>query len=210
MTACPFVCYNRKSLERILPHRGAALHKIDGVFYGFGGPPAITGLKEVRPDDRDLEGHFPGAPTYPGYAQDEFVCLVAAALIPLACEDLREGPRVVQKSVRYKRTVGPGDTLIAEVRLEERRSKFFIYTAELRNQRNELVAEYERIVGAVADRASNQSIREGMSNHTAERTPSPSLSLSEIASKASPSLFQRIVPQKSTGSAEKPPRNETL
>jgi 3-hydroxymyristoyl/3-hydroxydecanoyl-(acyl carrier protein) dehydratase len=175
MSDYPFVCYNRKSLERILPHRGAALHKIDGVLYNFcdlDGPPAIMGLKEVRPGDRDLEGHFPCAPTYPGYAQDEFVCLVAAALIPLACEDLKEGPRVVQKSVRYKRTVAPGDTLIAEVRLEEKRSKFLIYSAELRNQRNEVVAEYDRIVGAIIGRTPDAGLRESRRERIAGRTHS--------------------------------------
>ncbi len=175
MPDCPFVCYNRKSLEWILPHRGAALYKIDGVFYDFGGPPSITGIKEVRSDDRDLEGHFPGAPTYPGYAQDEFVCLVAAALIPLACEDLTEGPRVVQKSVRYKRTVGPGDTLIAEVRLEERRSKFFIYSAKLRNQRNEVVAEYDRIVGATTGRTRAADVRKSGSRQIAQVRGSDSM-----------------------------------
>jgi hypothetical protein len=29
----PFACFNRKTLETLLPHRGAALRKIDGVFY---------------------------------------------------------------------------------------------------------------------------------------------------------------------------------
>lgn len=146
----PFVCYNRKSIEQILPHRGSALNKIDGVLYGCNGAGTMTGIKSVQCNDPDLEGHFPDAPTYPGYAQDEFVCLVAAALIPVAYEDLTQGPRVVQKNVRYKQPVAPGDTLIAEVRLRERRSRFYIFTAEVRNQRNETVAEYNRIVGAVA------------------------------------------------------------
>ena len=145
----PFICYNRKSLETILPHRGRALNKIDGVLFVAGGPATLTGLKVVRGDDPDMDGHFPGAPTYPGYAQDEFVCLVAAALIPIACEDLRTDPHVVQKSVRYKKEAVPGDSLTAEVRLDERRGRFFIFSAEIRNQRGELVASYERIVGAV-------------------------------------------------------------
>ena len=147
--SAPFICYNRKSLESILPHRGAALNKIDGVLHIAGGPDAITGLKMVRDDDPDLEGHFPGVPTYPGYAQDEFVCLVAAALIPIICVGLPNDPHVVQKIVRYKKSVAPGDALIAKVTLREKRSKFFIFSAEIRNQRNEVVAEYERIVGAV-------------------------------------------------------------
>jgi 3-hydroxymyristoyl/3-hydroxydecanoyl-(acyl carrier protein) dehydratase len=147
--SAPFICYNRKGLETILPHRGAALNKIDGVLHVSGGHDTITGLKVVRDDDPDLEGHFPGVPTYPGYAQDEFVCLVAAALIPITCLGLPNDPHVVQKSVRYKTSVAPGDTLIAQVILREKRGKFFIFSAEIRNQRNEVVAAYERIVGAV-------------------------------------------------------------
>jgi 3-hydroxyacyl-[acyl-carrier-protein] dehydratase len=143
-----FACFNRKSLETILPHRGAALRKIDGVFYFSGAPDRMTGVKEVRENDPDLEGHFPGTPTYPGYAQDEFVCLIAAALIPNACGGLKHDPHVVQKVVRYKKNVVPGDKLIAEVKLHERRSKFFIFSAEIRNQNNETVAEYDKIIGA--------------------------------------------------------------
>lgn len=145
----PFVCFNRKSLETILPHRGAALNKIDGVFYRADGSVAVTGMKAVRENDPDLDGHFPGVPTYPGYAQDEFVCLVAASLIPITCEDLKKEPRVVQKSVRYKKAVVPGDVLIAEVKLREKRSNFFIFSAEIRNTRNEIVAEYDKIVGVI-------------------------------------------------------------
>jgi 3-hydroxymyristoyl/3-hydroxydecanoyl-(acyl carrier protein) dehydratase len=105
----PFICYNRKSLETILSHRGAALNKIDGVLHVSGGHDTITGLKVVRDDDPDMEGHFPGVPTYPGYVQDEFVCLVAAALIPITCVGLPNDPHVVQKIVRYKKSVAPGD-----------------------------------------------------------------------------------------------------
>jgi 3-hydroxymyristoyl/3-hydroxydecanoyl-(acyl carrier protein) dehydratase len=148
-TSNPFICYNRKGLETILPHRGAALSKIDGVFYSAYAPNIMMGVKEIHHNDRDLDGHFPGAPTYPGYAQDEFVCLVAAALIPTTVADLKTDPHVVQKIVRYKNSANPGDKLIAEVKLIRRRAKFFIFSAEIRNQRNEIIAEYEKIVGAV-------------------------------------------------------------
>jgi 3-hydroxymyristoyl/3-hydroxydecanoyl-(acyl carrier protein) dehydratase len=145
----PFICFNKKSLESILPHRGKALNKIDGVFYDSSSPATIMGIKVVGKDDPDLDGHFPGVPTYPGYAQDEFICLAAAALIPITCEGLNRDPHVVQKTVRYKHSVVPGDTLIAEVRLREKRSRFYIFSAEIKNQRNEIVAEYDKIVGAV-------------------------------------------------------------
>ena len=145
----PFKCFNRKSLETILPHRGAALRKIDGVFFSASAPDMITGLKVIRGDDPDIEGHFPGAPTYPGYAQDEFVCLVAAALIPNALEDLKAGPRVVQKIARYKKNAVPGDTLIANVKLTGRKTKFLMFSGVIKNQHDEIVAEYEKFVGAL-------------------------------------------------------------
>jgi 3-hydroxymyristoyl/3-hydroxydecanoyl-(acyl carrier protein) dehydratase len=144
-----FTCYNRKGLEALVPHRGAALRKIDGVFYCSSAPNMILGLKEIRTDDPDMDGHFPGAPTYPGYAQDEFVCLVAAALIPLSVEKLKTDPHVVQKIVRYKNNAVPGDRLVAEVRLNSRRGKFFMFDAAIKNQNNEVVAEYEKIVGSL-------------------------------------------------------------
>ena len=147
--AALFTCYNRKSLETILPHRGEALRKIDGVFYDASAPGMIRGIKKVHDSDQDLEGHFPGAPTYPGYAQDEFVCLVAAALIPIAFKDMDHEPYVVQKIVRYKKNAVPGDTLTAEVTLHGRRAKFFMFSARIINQHNEVIAEYEKIVGAV-------------------------------------------------------------
>jgi acyl-CoA thioesterase FadM len=62
---------------------------------------------------------------------------------------LKKDPHVVQKTVRYRRNVVPGDRLIAEVRLREARGRFYIFSAEIRNQRNEMVAEYDKIVGAV-------------------------------------------------------------
>jgi len=144
-----FICFNRNSLAEILPHRGPALRKIDGVFLNLGNPKAIIGIKQIQPDDPDIEGHFPGAPTYPGYAQDEFVCLVAAAFVSCSIDGLSTNPHVVQKIAKYKKSAAPGDTLTAEVKFLDRRGRFFLFSAEIRNQRNEIIADYEKIVGAV-------------------------------------------------------------
>jgi 3-hydroxyacyl-[acyl-carrier-protein] dehydratase len=149
LTKSAFICFNRKSLETLLPHRGAALGKIDGVFYNYSIPNMMLGLKEIQVNDPELDGHFPQTPTYPGYAQDEFVCLVAATLIPISIEGFKTDPHVVQKIVRYKKNAVPGDRLIAEVRLNGRRGRFFMFTAGIINQNNEVVAEYEKIIGAV-------------------------------------------------------------
>ncbi len=144
-----FACFNRKGLENILPHRGAALRKIDGIFYHSGSPSTMLGVKNISASDLDLEGHFPGAPTYPGYAQDEFICLVAAAFVSVSNDGLKTNPHVVHKIVRYKRKAGPQDTLIAEVKLIGKKNRFVLFSGEIRNQHQELVAEYERIVGAI-------------------------------------------------------------
>jgi 3-hydroxyacyl-[acyl-carrier-protein] dehydratase len=144
-----FTCFNRKRLEEILPHRGAALRKIDGVFYRPGDSGVMLGVKRIAADDPDLEGHFPGAPTYPGYALDEFICLVAAALVAVENKGLEKNPHVVQKTVRYKKGAGPGDILTAEVRRDGRRGRFIIFSGTIGNQDGDAVAHYERIVGAV-------------------------------------------------------------
>jgi 3-hydroxymyristoyl/3-hydroxydecanoyl-(acyl carrier protein) dehydratase len=144
-----FTCFNRRSLETILPHRGAALRKIDGVFHSSEDPDIMLGIKEISSDDEDLEGHFPGAPTYPGYAQDEFICLVAAALLSVTNKGLKTNPHVVQKTVRYKKNAVPGDTLIAEVRLTGKKGRFILFSGEIRNQNRELVADYEKLIGAI-------------------------------------------------------------
>ena len=144
-----FTCFNRKSLETILPHRGTALRKIDGVFHSSEASDTMLGIKEISADDQDLEGHFPGAPTYPGYAQDEFICLVAAALLSVTNKGLKTNPHVVQKTVRYKRNAVPGDTLIGEVKLTGRKGRFVLFSGEIRNQNRELVADYEKLVGAI-------------------------------------------------------------
>jgi 3-hydroxyacyl-[acyl-carrier-protein] dehydratase len=147
--AVSFSCFNREGLAEILPHRGSALRKIDGVFFNEKEPSIIIGIKKVEPDDPDLDGHFPGVPTYPGYAQDEFACLAAAALILYPRKGQTDNPHVVHKVAKYKKPVMPGDTLRAEVRLVGRKSRFFLFSADIRNQHNEVVAEYEKIVGVL-------------------------------------------------------------
>lgn len=153
-TACeaasPFTCLNRESLSTILPHRGPALSKIDGVFFNQMDLTSIIGVKTVSHNEPELDGHFPGAPTYPGYAQDEFACLAAAALILYSPEG-RTGnnPHVVQKIAKYKKSVSPGDTIRAEITLTGKKSRFFLFTGRITNQHDEVVAEYEKIVGAL-------------------------------------------------------------
>lgn len=132
-----------------MPHRGSALRKIDAVFIGMDDPDTMYGIKEVQHDDPDLDGHFPGAPTYPGYAQDEFVCLVAAALILFVDPDVKTNPHVVQKTARYRKRVVPGDRLVARIRLSSRRGKFAIFSGAILDHKGETVAEYQKIVGAL-------------------------------------------------------------
>ena len=54
-----FSCFNRKSLETILPQRGAALKKIDGVFYSSTTPDRMTGSRRFVKTIRTLKDIFP-------------------------------------------------------------------------------------------------------------------------------------------------------
>ena len=148
-TGVLFACFNREGLADILPHRGAALRTIDGVFFDHNAPGSILGFKQVMPDEAEMDGHFPSQPTYPGYAQDEFACLTAAALILYPLKGQGANPYVIQKTARYKKQVLPGDHLTATIRLDGRKSRFYLFSGEIRNQHDEIVAHYEKIVGAL-------------------------------------------------------------
>jgi len=82
-----------------------------GVFHSSTDPNTIFGIKEVHDGDKDLEGHFPGSPTYPGYAQDEFrVPCRRGSHAPSRARALIIDPYVVQKVVRYKKKTLPPAT----------------------------------------------------------------------------------------------------
>jgi 3-hydroxyacyl-[acyl-carrier-protein] dehydratase len=100
----------------VLPHRPPFLF-VDEVIALEAGVSA-TGLWRLTGDEWFFSGHFPGRPTLPGVLMCEAIAQVGA--IAVLCD-----PRFAGKlplfggldSARFRRQVGPGDTLELSVEL---------------------------------------------------------------------------------------------
>ena len=100
----------------VLPHRAPFLF-VDEVVALEAGVSA-TGLWRLTGDEWFFSGHFPGRPTLPGVLMCEAIAQVGA--IAVLCD-----PRFAGKlplfggldSARFRRQVGPGDTLELSVEL---------------------------------------------------------------------------------------------
>jgi 3-hydroxyacyl-[acyl-carrier-protein] dehydratase len=100
----------------VLPHRAPFLF-VDEVIALEAGVSA-TGLWRLTGDEWFFSGHFPGRPTLPGVLMCEAIAQVGA--IAVLCD-----PRFAGKlplfggldSARFRRQVGPGDTLELSVEL---------------------------------------------------------------------------------------------
>lgn len=76
----------------------------------------IVGLKNVTVNEPFFQGHFPGQPVMPGVLQLEAMAQVAGILLNKRAG--REGKiayfSMIDKA-RFRRMVGPGDTMIMEI-----------------------------------------------------------------------------------------------
>jgi len=100
----------------VLPHRPPFLFVDEVVALDAG--VSATGLWRLTGDEWFFSGHFPGRPTLPGVLMCEAIAQVGA--IAVLCD-----PRFAGKlplfggldSARFRRQVGPGDTLELSVEL---------------------------------------------------------------------------------------------
>jgi 3-hydroxyacyl-[acyl-carrier-protein] dehydratase len=100
----------------ILPHRPPFLF-VDEVIALEPGVSA-TGLWRLTGDEWFFGGHFPGRPTLPGVLMCEAIAQVGA--IAVLCDDRFAGKLPLfggLDSARFRRQVGPGDTLELSVEL---------------------------------------------------------------------------------------------
>lgn len=106
---------------QILPHRHPFL-MIDKVIKIDGNK--ITAIKNVSIGEFYFEGHFPGHPIMPGVLQLEAVAQVAGILMMRQAENAGKLAYFMSaESVKWRKPVRPGDTIVIDVELTKSRGK---------------------------------------------------------------------------------------
>jgi UDP-3-O-[3-hydroxymyristoyl] N-acetylglucosamine deacetylase/3-hydroxyacyl-[acyl-carrier-protein] dehydratase len=108
-------------LMKILPHRYPFMMvdkiiKIDGN--------KITGVKNVTINEPYFQGHFPNQPIMPGVLQLEAIAQVAGVMMLRQAENFGKLAYFMSaESVRWRKPVRPGDTLVINVEMTKMRGK---------------------------------------------------------------------------------------
>jgi UDP-3-O-[3-hydroxymyristoyl] N-acetylglucosamine deacetylase/3-hydroxyacyl-[acyl-carrier-protein] dehydratase len=106
---------------KILPHRYPFL-MVDKVMRIEGNK--ITALKNVSVNEPCFLGHFPGYPILPGVMQLEAIAQVAGILMLRQAENFGKLAYFMSaESVKWRRPVRPGDSMVIDVELTKSRGK---------------------------------------------------------------------------------------
>jgi len=144
------VIFDINAIQRILPHRYPFL-LVDKII-DFQIDERVVGVKNVTMNEPFFEGHFPGQPIMPGVLIVEALAQTGGVLMLNGIEN--PGNKIVLfmaiNNVKFRKPVVPGDQLILEVQVMNRRSKVM----QIRGQAfvdGNVVAEGE-FTAAVIDR----------------------------------------------------------
>ena len=108
-------------IMKILPHRYPFL-MLDKVTKIEGN--RITAIKNITINEPYFQGHFPEHPIMPGVLQLEAIAQVAGILMLRQAENFgRLAYFMSAESVKWRKPVRPGDTLVIEVELTKSRGK---------------------------------------------------------------------------------------
>jgi UDP-3-O-[3-hydroxymyristoyl] N-acetylglucosamine deacetylase/3-hydroxyacyl-[acyl-carrier-protein] dehydratase len=108
-------------LMKVLPHRYPFMMvdkiiKIDGN--------KIVGIKNVTINEPYFQGHFPNQPIMPGVLQLEAIAQVAGVMMLRQAENFGKLAYFMSaESVRWRKPVRPGDTMVIDVELTKSRGK---------------------------------------------------------------------------------------
>ena len=99
-------------IQRIIPHRYPFL-LVDRVVE-IDGTKTAVGIKNVTMNEPQFTGHFPGMPVMPGVLMVEAMAQTAAVMVGVGMDlaDKNFGVYFMAiDNVKFRRKVGPGDTL---------------------------------------------------------------------------------------------------
>ncbi|MGA2750807.1 MAG: bifunctional UDP-3-O-[3-hydroxymyristoyl] N-acetylglucosamine deacetylase/3-hydroxyacyl-ACP dehydratase [Verrucomicrobiota bacterium] len=108
-------------LMRLLPHRYPFL-MVDKIIKIEGNK--IVGVKNVTINEPYFQGHFPSRPIMPGVLQLEAIAQVAGVMMLRQAENFGKLAYFMSaESVRWRKPVRPGDTMVIDVELTKTRGK---------------------------------------------------------------------------------------
>lgn len=148
------VVFDANAIQRILPHRYPFLlvDKITHLEFDK----KVVGVKSVTQNEPFFPGHFPGRPIMPGVLILEAMAQTGGILLLNAFLDPSEKLVFFMQinNVKFRKTVTPGDQLVMEVELVNRKSKTAVLTAKAYVD-NVLVTEAE-FMAAIVDKNDNK------------------------------------------------------
>jgi 3-hydroxyacyl-[acyl-carrier-protein] dehydratase len=118
-------------IMKLLPHRYPFL-LIDRM-ESLNGEDEGVGIKNVTINEPFFQGHFPGRPVMPGVLLIEAMAQTAGAMVLEHLGDEHAGKLVFFMSIdkaKFRKPVGPGDTVRFHVKLSHKRPPVWKYWAE--------------------------------------------------------------------------------
>ena len=119
---------NLEEIKEILPHRYPFL-MIDRVLEVEAGT-YCKSLKNVTTNEEVFQGHFPQQAVFPGVLMIEALAQTAGMVIHSASEGDEEEALFFFAGInnaKFRAPVVPGDQLILEIRLSNRRKNFWVF-----------------------------------------------------------------------------------
>lgn len=142
------VVFDINAIERILPHRYPFL-LVDKIIH-LEVEKRVIGVKCVTINEPFFTGHFPGQPVMPGVLIIEAMAQTGGILLLNSLPNYEEKLVYFMKidKAKFRKTVVPGDQLIMEVELLQKKSSTFTMAGKAYVE-NVLVAEAEFMAGVV-------------------------------------------------------------